>query len=124
MLTTPEAIRTLQRKLYTKAKPEIGACLGAKNIGKPCAGKPHARFDEGGQEMLTTARLLRHRQTKGAATDRLDLRYAGSCLLLYPMLLTNAASHGNPFGWHRLSEEIPEGKRLRFPARLRAITYR
>ncbi|MDP1679862.1 MAG: hypothetical protein Q8L02_07090 [Candidatus Nitrotoga sp.] len=20
-----------------------------KNIGKPCAGKPHARFDEGGQ---------------------------------------------------------------------------
>ena len=28
---------------------EIGACLGVKNIGKPCAGKPHARFDEGGQ---------------------------------------------------------------------------
>ncbi len=25
------------------------ACLTAKNIGKPCAGKPHARFDEGGQ---------------------------------------------------------------------------
>jgi len=47
-LTTPTTIRTLQRKLYTKAKP-IGACLGVKNIGKPCAGKPHARFDEGGQ---------------------------------------------------------------------------
>ena len=28
---------------------EISACLGVKNIGKPCAGKPHARFDEGGQ---------------------------------------------------------------------------
>ena len=28
---------------------ENGACLGVKNIGKPCAGKPHARFDEGGQ---------------------------------------------------------------------------
>jgi len=27
----------------------LGACLGMKNIGKPCAGKPHARFDEGGQ---------------------------------------------------------------------------
>ena len=27
-----------------------GACLAVKNIGKPCAGKPHARFDEGGQE--------------------------------------------------------------------------
>ena len=25
-----------------------GACLAVKNIGKPCAGKPHARFDEGG----------------------------------------------------------------------------
>ena len=68
-------IRTLQRKLYTKAKQEpayatrsrtecVGAtasialakhrmgkcaCLGVKNIGKPCAGKPHVRFDEGGQ---------------------------------------------------------------------------
>ena len=26
-----------------------GACLTMNNIGKPCAGKPHARFDEGGQ---------------------------------------------------------------------------
>jgi hypothetical protein len=26
-----------------------GVCLAVKNIGKPCAGKPHARFDEGGQ---------------------------------------------------------------------------
>ena len=32
-----------------KSGLEIGACLGEKNIGKPCAGKPHARFDEGGQ---------------------------------------------------------------------------
>ena len=23
--------------------------LEVKNIGKPCAGEPHARFDEGGQ---------------------------------------------------------------------------
>jgi len=49
LLTTPMTIRTLQRKLYAKAKPEIGACLGVKNIGKPCAGKPLQRFDEGGQ---------------------------------------------------------------------------
>jgi len=28
---------------------EEGACLGMKNIGKPCTGKPYARFDEGGQ---------------------------------------------------------------------------
>ena len=54
VLTTPENIRTLQRKLYRKAKQEprkLGecACLAVKNIGKPCAGEPHARFDEGGQ---------------------------------------------------------------------------
>ena len=46
LLTTPNTIRTLQRKLYAKAKPECGACLVVKNIGKPCAGRPHARFDE------------------------------------------------------------------------------
>ena len=56
MLLTPSSIRTLQRKLYRKAKQEPdysemgdGACLTVNNIGKPCAGKPHARFDEGGQ---------------------------------------------------------------------------
>ena len=47
-----------------------------KNIGKPCALIAHARFDEGGQVMLTMARLLRHRQTKGAVTDMPDLRDA------------------------------------------------
>ena len=31
-------------------------------------------------------RLLRHRQTKGAETDRLDLWKMGSCSLLYPPL--------------------------------------
>jgi hypothetical protein len=31
------------------------------------------------------AKLLRHRQTKGAATDRLGLRDAESCSLLYPL---------------------------------------
>ena len=42
LLTTPDTIRTLQRKLYTKAKQEIGVRLGVKDIGKPCAGKPQA----------------------------------------------------------------------------------
>ena len=37
-------------------------------------GKPYARFDEEGQVNVTTIELLRHRQTKGAATDRFDLR--------------------------------------------------
>ena len=41
-----------------------------KNIGKPCAVKLHARFDEEGLVKLTMEWLLRHRQTKGAETDR------------------------------------------------------
>jgi hypothetical protein len=41
-----------------------------KNIGKPCAGKPYARFDEGGLVKAPMDWLLRHRQTKGAETDR------------------------------------------------------
>jgi hypothetical protein len=89
VLTTPDTIRTLQRKLYAKAK-QLGARLGVKNIGMPCAGKPHARFDEGGQEKQTMAGLLRHRQTKGAATDRLGLRDAESCSLLYQASLSGA----------------------------------
>ena len=55
-----------------------------KNIGKPYAGEPHVRFDEGGQMMWTMARLLRHRQTKGAETDMLGLRKTEVCFLLYP----------------------------------------
>ena len=130
MLDTPVKIRTLQRKLYAKAKQEPGyrfyalydkvyradilqhayhlvrsnkgapgfggvnfadleaeewveqllaelamevrlvqtsnvrsletcACVGMKNIGKPCTGKPYARFDEGGQGfLLSTLPLL------------------------------------------------------------------
>ena len=58
-----------------------------KNIGKPCAGTWYARFDEGGQEKRTMARLLRYRQTKGAAADRLGLRDAESCSLLYPLFV-------------------------------------
>jgi len=45
-----------------------------KNIGKPCAGKPHARFDEGGPAEAVKARLVRHRQTKGAETDMPHLK--------------------------------------------------
>jgi len=56
-----------------------------KNIGKPCTGKPYARFDEGGQDTVTTIKLVRHRQTKGAETDRLGLRARDACFLLYPI---------------------------------------
>ena len=30
------------------SRMDESACLTVKNIGKPCAGEPHARFDEGG----------------------------------------------------------------------------
>ena len=32
---------------------EESACLDMKHIGKPCTGKPYARFDEGGQGFLS-----------------------------------------------------------------------
>jgi len=50
------------------------ACLTVKNIGKPCAGKPHARFDEGELVTDTMVRLFGHRQTKGTETDKPSLR--------------------------------------------------
>ena len=39
-------------------------CLGVKNIGKPCAGKPHARFDEGraGESLFSTLPILLYYQ--------------------------------------------------------------
>jgi len=64
---------------------EESACLVMKNIGKPCTGKPYARFDEGEQASVARVRLLRHRQTKGAATARSDLRRRDACFLLYPV---------------------------------------
>ena len=46
------------------------ACLGVNNIGKPCAGKLHARFDEGGQ--------------------------AKDCSLLYPTVCGRRLAVGSP----------------------------
>jgi len=46
--------------------------------------KPYARFDEGGLVMESMDWLLRHRLTKGAATDRPISKDAGACPLLYP----------------------------------------
>ncbi len=62
------------------------ACPGMKNIGKPCTGKPYARFDEGGLVMAFMDWLLRHRQTKEAETDRLIPNDSGACPLLYPFM--------------------------------------
>ena len=59
-----------------------GACPAVKNIGKPCAGilnkakaaKSHARFDEGGMVEAVMVRIVRYRRTKGAETDRSNLK--------------------------------------------------
>src|SRR6516164_9205568 len=61
-LQTPTVIRTLQRKLYRKAKerkllhrrrlrPKLfSVCLTMKPVGEPDAGDRHVRFDERGWE--------------------------------------------------------------------------
>jgi hypothetical protein len=46
-LETPD-IRNLWRELYQSAKQICCESLWKKMIGKPCAGKPHARFDAAG----------------------------------------------------------------------------
>lgn len=56
-----------------------------KSIGKPCALIAHARFDEGGQGYQTMAKLLRHRQTKEAETDKPNLMFYAH--VLYSTLL-------------------------------------
>ena len=45
-LPAPDKVRPLQITLYRKAKP-IKFCLPTKEPGKPDAGKPPVRFDEG-----------------------------------------------------------------------------
>src|SRR6516162_6322662 len=61
-LQTPTVIRTLQRKLYRKAKERkllhrrrlrprlFSVCLTMKPVGEPDAGDRHVRFDERGWE--------------------------------------------------------------------------
>ena len=55
-----------------------------RNIGKPCAGKPHARFDEGGLVEEVMVRLFRHRQTKVTATDKPNLKLLRPALYSTP----------------------------------------
>src|SRR5262249_61999720 len=61
-LQTPTVIRTLQRKLYRRAKERkllhkrrlrprlFSVCLTMKPVGEPDAGDRHVRFDERGWE--------------------------------------------------------------------------
>ena len=48
--TGVDRVRALQRVLYRSAKQEIVcACPAVNDVGEPCAGELHARF-EGGRE--------------------------------------------------------------------------
>ena len=43
----------------SNSRMEEGVCLVMKDIGKPCTGKPYARFDEGGQgNLLSTLAVI------------------------------------------------------------------
>ena len=49
---------------------EEGACPVMKNIGKPCTGKPYARFDEGGQgDLLSTLPMILAHQNRINMSD-------------------------------------------------------
>ena len=63
--------------------------------GKPCAGKPHARFDKGGLVKAGKEKLFRHCQTKGTETDKLILKLLKLALystLFMPFLLLKTGS--------------------------------
>jgi hypothetical protein len=86
VLSTPFTIRTLQRNLSRKAKPEsgsldTGACLLRKNIGKPCMGKPYARFDEGALGYPLSA-VVRSRRVRRNVREQLQVNTSA---LLYPI---------------------------------------
>jgi len=63
----------LKSKSADHSRLDEGASPAVKNIGKPCAAKPHARFDEGGSVKTATARLSRRRQTKETETDKTNI---------------------------------------------------
>ena len=66
--------------LITRRAKEALLLTEVSDSEEPYAGKPHVRFCEGEPEQ-SMVKLVRHCQTKGAATDRFDLnRYPGSLL--------------------------------------------
>jgi hypothetical protein len=58
----------------TAVTPHGGICGGESQQWLSYPTDLHVRFDERGVETGTTGDLVRHRQTKGAATDRVDLK--------------------------------------------------
>src|SRR6266481_7948522 len=58
----------------TAVTPHGGFCGGKSQQWLRYPTDLHVRFDERGVETGTTGELVRHRQTKGAATDMVDLK--------------------------------------------------
>ena len=72
-------------KVSGKAGWNLGACPGVKNIGKPYAGKPHVRFDEG---RLMNDRAGGHVVVACDEASIKDLTFIREVsFLLYPILL-------------------------------------
>ena len=58
----------------TAVTPHGGICGGESQQWLSYLTDLHVRFDERSVKTGTTGDLVRHRQTKGAATDRVDLK--------------------------------------------------
>ena len=67
-LSEPRAVRAVWTLQTANGSGlENRACLNVKSIGKPCAGKSHARFDEGGQAepaLYSTAKRITVRSSR------------------------------------------------------------
>src|SRR5262245_41796146 len=104
-LQTPTVIRTLQRKLYRKAKerkllhrrrlrPKLfSVCLTMKPVGEPDAGDRHVRFDERGWE---TERCRMAQVT----APILDSAFATDRMMTTDWSLSGRSGHAASFGPH------------------------
>jgi len=92
-----------------------------KNIGKPCTGKPYARFDEGGLVMVSMDGLLRHRRTKVAETDRPipNGDRSLSSTLPFPLIVTMVEASGKAL--KSLNVEMPPLLFFTIPAGMRCF---
>ena len=78
----------------TAVTPHGGFCGGESQQWLSYPTDLHVRFDEGGVETEPLVEPLRHRQTKGAATDMLGLTPPRHIPTL-PILLKNSEKQGS-----------------------------
>ena len=95
-LSTPLVIQRSRKELYLSAKMGMSSesrpmryrpivCWRVKPVGEPCAGNPHARFDEREVETEHGMRLLRHKRGNPDTELCRSLRHRATSRL-YPIL--------------------------------------